>query len=129
MTEKTHNLIIWTYGDGREIPPRACVDDTGRLMAFATTEIASVFATRLRDYGMSTVVYPVSSRDVAELIAFNADSIEDAQQIVDQVGVPEAQADDIADAAQWARELADRFMRKLVDEMASNTEATYQPPV
>jgi hypothetical protein len=117
--KKTHWLIIWTIGNGREVPPRACVDDTGNLIAFATETHADAFAARLADYGLSAAIYPVSSRKVAELVAHNAPTLADAQQIIDHVSVPEAQALDAEDAEQWARELADRFMRRLVDEWAS----------
>jgi hypothetical protein len=121
--DKTHYLAIWTIGSGREITPRACVDDTGALLLFATKPVADAFADQLRTYNLDVIVHAASSQDVARLLSFNHDDPEDVAKAAERVAVVEAQATSKKDAEQWAAELADRFMQALVDEFAATTSS------
>jgi hypothetical protein len=118
---KTHHLVIWTVGSGREVRPRACADDTGALLAFATRQVADAFAAKLRTYALTVIVHKVSSAEVAELLAYNLGVPDQVRKAADRVSVVEAQTTDQRDAAGWARELADRFMRRLVQELADTS--------
>lgn len=116
---KTHHVVIWTVTSVRNrrsgvspvIPPRACVDDVGNLLVFARRATATAFADRLRRHGLDAIVHAVASTDVADLLAFtHGDRAADA---TDRVIIVEAQATDADDAAEWASELADRFVAKI----------------
>jgi hypothetical protein len=111
--EKTHLLVVWALPDTDVI--RAATDDTGRVVLFATQPVCNAFCDQLETHNIAARSLPVSSRDIAELLAYNGDIDEDNVVIV------EAQATSLPDAKAWASELADRVATGINEAFKANT--------